>query len=46
MCYEGCSDHGHLIKKVKSPSEMKSRPFVCAIQMRSQDDHHDLEMKR
>ncbi len=33
---EDCPDHGHLIKKVQSPSEKKPR-LLCAIQMRAQD---------
>ncbi len=40
--YEDCPDHGHLIKKVKSPSEKKPR-LLCAIQMRNQDGSHDLD---
>ncbi len=40
--HEDCPDHGHLIKKVKSPSEKKPR-LLCAIQMRNQDGSHDLD---
>ncbi len=39
---EDCPDHGHLIKKVKSPSENKPR-LLCAIQMRNQDGSQDLD---
>ncbi len=34
--HEDCPDHGHIIKKVKSPSEKKPR-LMAAIRMRSQD---------
>ncbi len=40
--YEDCPDHGHLIKKVKSPSEKKPR-LLCAIHMRAQDGDHNLD---
>ncbi len=40
---EDCPDHGHLIKKVKSPSEKKPR-LLCVIQMRSQDGSQDLDV--
>ncbi len=39
---EDCPDHGHLIKKVKSPSEKKPR-LLCAIKLRNQDGSHDLD---
>ncbi len=37
-----CPDHGHLIKKVKSPSEMKPR-LLHAIQTRGQGGDGDLD---
>ncbi len=40
--HEDCPDHGHLIKKVQSPSKKKPR-LLCAIQTRSQDGCHDSE---
>ncbi len=40
--HEDCPDHGHLIKKVKSPSEKKPR-LLCAIQMMNQDGSQDLD---
>ncbi len=40
--HEDCPDHGHLIKKVNSPSEKKPR-LLCAIQMRNQDGSQDLD---
>ncbi len=39
---EDCPDHGHLIKKVKSPSEKKPR-LLCAIQTRNQDGSHNFD---
>ncbi len=38
---EDCPDHGHLIKKDKSPSEKKPR-LLHAIQTRGQDSNRDL----
>ncbi len=40
--HEDCPDRGHLIKKVKSPSEKKPR-LLCALQMTNQDGSQDLE---
>ncbi len=40
--HEECQDHGHLITKIKAPSEKKPRLF-CAIQMKSKDGNHDLD---
>ncbi len=37
---EDCPDHGHLIKKVKSPSEKKPR-LLYTIQTRNQDGSHN-----
>ncbi len=39
---EDCPDHGHLIKKVKSPSEKKPR-LLHAIQTRGQGGDGDLD---
>ncbi len=39
---EDCPDHGHLIKKDKSPSEKKPM-LLHAIQTRGQDGDHDLD---
>ncbi len=39
---EDCPDHGHLIKKVKSPSEKKPR-LLHAIQTRGQGSNSDLD---
>ncbi len=39
---EDCPDHGHLIKKVKSPSEKKPR-LLHAIQTRGQGGDSDLD---
>ncbi len=39
---EDCPDHGHLIKKVKSPSENKPR-LLHAIQTRGQGGDCDLD---
>ncbi len=39
---EDCPDHGHLIKKHKSPSEKKPR-LLHAIQTRGQDGDRDLD---
>ncbi len=39
---EDCTDHGHLTKKVKLPSEKKPR-LLHAIQTREQDGGHDLD---
>ncbi len=39
---EDCPDNGHLIMKVKTPSEKKPRS-MCVIQMRSAKDNHDLD---
>ncbi len=38
---EDCPDHGHLIKKVSTPSEKKPR-LLHAIQTRGQDGDRDL----
>ncbi len=40
--HEDCPDHGHLIKKVESPSEKKPR-LLHAIQTRGQDSDRDLD---
>ncbi len=40
--HEDCPDHGHLIKKVKSPSEKKPR-LLHAIQTRGQGGDCDLD---
>ncbi len=39
---EDCPNHGHLIKKVKLPSEKKPR-LLHAIQTRRQDGDHDFD---
>ncbi len=39
---EDCQDHGHLIRKVKSLLEKKSR-LLYAIQTMSQDGDHDVD---
>ncbi len=40
--HEDCPDQGHLITKVKSPSEKKPR-LLLTIQTRGQDGDHDLD---
>ncbi len=42
--HEDCPDHGHLIKKVKTPSVKKPK-LLCAIQARNQDSSQDLDDK-
>ncbi len=39
---QNCPDHSHVIKKVSTPSEKKSR-LLHAIQTRGQDSDHDLD---
>ncbi len=40
--HEDCPDHGHLVKKDKSPSDKKPR-LLHTIQTRGQDGDHDLD---